>query len=236
MVADGNEKLGLKISQSFRSTEPGVRFDNNFMNKYPTISCKHCGKDFETQIKIDPAIYAMYPNLKVGHNTFTCPHCDNRAEYREQDFRYTESQVKELATFGKIVDAFIKTVEASDTPLKTASEILSELEASKQEGNVTNLKKSKRFAAFKKWLPDSPEKVAAYIVIAQVVIQLLTKEPNKPVDHITVINQIDQTVIFQLEEKLEKKAPKESNKRVGRLQPCHCGSGKKYKHCHGKII
>ncbi len=25
-------------------------------------------------------------------------------------------------------------------------------------------------------------------------------------------------------------------KKIGRNQPCHCGSGKKYKHCHGKIV
>ena len=25
------------------------------------------------------------------------------------------------------------------------------------------------------------------------------------------------------------------NKKIGRNEQCHCGSGKKYKHCHGKI-
>jgi preprotein translocase subunit SecA len=29
-------------------------------------------------------------------------------------------------------------------------------------------------------------------------------------------------------------APKnEEGKEIGRNDPCHCGSGKKYKHCHG---
>ncbi|MGE6101794.1 SEC-C metal-binding domain-containing protein [Aeromonas salmonicida] len=23
-------------------------------------------------------------------------------------------------------------------------------------------------------------------------------------------------------------------KKIGRNEPCHCGSGKKYKHCHGR--
>ncbi|WP_341535821.1 SEC-C metal-binding domain-containing protein, partial [Proteus mirabilis] len=26
-----------------------------------------------------------------------------------------------------------------------------------------------------------------------------------------------------------------SAKKVGRNEPCPCGSGKKYKHCHGKL-
>ncbi len=197
------------------------------MGKYPTLICKHCGEEFETQIKIDPAIYAMYPNLKVGHNTFTCPRCNTKADYTEQNFRYTESQATELATFGKIVKAFIETVEASGEPFKAASELLGELEAAKQKGNISDLKKSKRFAAFKKWLPDSPEKVAAYIVIAQVIVQLLTKEPDKPIDHTTIVNQIDQTVVIQLQDDPKKKA--------GRNEPCPCGSGKKYKQCHGKL-
>jgi len=24
--------------------------------------------------------------------------------------------------------------------------------------------------------------------------------------------------------------------KLGRNEPCYCGSGKKYKHCHGKIV
>jgi hypothetical protein len=205
------------------------------MGKYPTVRCKHCGKEFETQIKIDPAVYAMAPNLKVGHNTFTCPHCNQRADYSEHDFRYTQEQAGELATFGKIVKAFIDTVEASNEPLKAASELLGELEAAKDKGDTKNLQKSKRFSALRKWLPDTPEKVAAYIVIAQVIVQLLTKEPDKPIDQTTIINQIDQTVIIQLQKEPEKKVPIKKGKKIGVNEPCPCGSGKKFKHCHGKL-
>jgi preprotein translocase subunit SecA len=30
-------------------------------------------------------------------------------------------------------------------------------------------------------------------------------------------------------------APVREGPKIGRNDPCHCGSGKKYKHCHGKI-
>jgi preprotein translocase subunit SecA len=33
----------------------------------------------------------------------------------------------------------------------------------------------------------------------------------------------------------EKKQPIKVTKKPGRNEPCHCGSGKKYKHCHGKL-
>ena len=32
----------------------------------------------------------------------------------------------------------------------------------------------------------------------------------------------------------EKQAPVKVAKKVGRNEPCPCGSGKKYKNCHGK--
>jgi preprotein translocase subunit SecA len=35
--------------------------------------------------------------------------------------------------------------------------------------------------------------------------------------------------------KQEKIQPVRVEKKVGRNEPCPCGSGKKYKHCHGKI-
>jgi preprotein translocase subunit SecA len=33
---------------------------------------------------------------------------------------------------------------------------------------------------------------------------------------------------------MEKPRPVHVEKKVGRNEPCPCGSGKKYKHCHGK--
>ena len=40
----------------------------------------------------------------------------------------------------------------------------------------------------------------------------------------------------QLPEDQPKQQPfKRSEKKIGRNDPCHCGSGKKFKHCHGKL-
>lgn len=206
------------------------------MSDFPAIKCKNCGKTFETQIKIDPAIYAMYPNLAVGQNTFTCPHCEKQETYTEKDFEYTQKQANTLANFGKIVKAFVEVVEASSEPLKTATDILGDLENAKQKGDVAELKKSKLYSAFKKWIPDSPEKLAAYIVIIQVIINSLTNEPDKPLEQTTIINNIDQTVIMQIDDRQEKKSIELKKEKTGRNKPCPCGSGKKYKHCHGRLI
>ena len=165
------------------------------MAKYPSVICKKCGRAFESQIKIDPAVYAMAPNLIVGQNSFTCPHCNVVLSYSERDFQYTRDQANELDSFGKIVKNIINVVQQSENPLKRATEIFEEFEAAERTSSVEKLQISPVLRALKKWLPNTPEKIAAYIVILQIVIQLLTKEPERPVEHKTVINQYNHTII-----------------------------------------
>jgi hypothetical protein len=78
------------------------------MDKYPDVDCKRCGKRFETQVRVDPQIYALFPKLTIGVNTFTCPQCTATAEYSEDDFLYTTAQARELKEFGKTVAAFFE--------------------------------------------------------------------------------------------------------------------------------
>lgn len=146
----------------------------------------------------------MVPDISVGHNTFTCPHCDQRSDYSERDFQYTSEQADELANFGKIVKAFIDTVEKTGQPLQAASDLLSELEEAKEKGDASGLRKSKKFSFLKKWLPDSPEKIAAYIVIVTAIIQLLTEESVTKIDQTIIMNRIDQTVIIQIQDIVKK--------------------------------
>lgn len=188
------------------------------MGQYPAVECKVCGQEFESQIKIDPAIYAMAPTLRIGQNTFTCPHCNAKADYSERDFRYTSAQTLELASFGKIVQAFVDHVQSSDKPLEVASDLLGELERAKAKNDVAGLQESSKLSKIRKWLPDSPEKIAAYIAIAHVIVQLLTREPNVKIEYNTVIHQINQTVVVQ-EPKNDTKGPSTSTApKTGRSQ------------------
>lgn len=202
------------------------------MPTYPIVVCKNCGCTFESQIKIDPAVYAMCPNLKVGNNNFTCPHCNAVHSYSEKDFQYTRVQAKELASLGKIVQNIINVVQQSDNPLKRATEMFEEFETAKKAGSVEKLHESPWLKALQKWLPDTPEKLAAYIVIIQIIIQLLTREPERPVEFNTVINQYYQTSIDKTANPRDEfLIPKQ---KIGRNDLCPCGSGIKFKKCHGK--
>ena len=42
-------------------------------------------------------------------------------------------------------------------------------------------------------------------------------------------------VVQEEQEKQSKKIPVEKKQKISRNAPCTCGSGKKYKHCHGKV-
>ncbi len=44
-----------------------------------------------------------------------------------------------------------------------------------------------------------------------------------------------QEVSPQAEEQTKQEPFKRTEKKLGRNDPCHCGSGKKFKHCHGKL-
>ena len=47
------------------------------------------------------------------------------------------------------------------------------------------------------------------------------------------LKEVEKPIIANDSDKVKKSAPKKVNK-VGRNQPCPCGSGKKYKQCCGK--
>ena len=54
------------------------------------------------------------------------------------------------------------------------------------------------------------------------------------IDLITIL--INLRIVAQPMEDVEKKeTPIMSKKKMKRNEPCHCGSGKKYKHCHGSL-
>jgi len=201
------------------------------MSNYPSVICKHCAEAFESQIKIDPAIYAMAPKLAVGNNTFTCPACDQRATYSELDFIYTKSQVVELASFGKVVKAIAEVVDSSSEPLKVASDLLSKFEEAKSNNDSGIFLSSPSLKFLKKWIPDTPEKLAAYVVIGQLIFQLVTKQPDKPIEYNTVINQFNETYFVESSQQNNF----EIKGKIGRNEKCPCGSDKKYKNCHGKV-
>lgn len=73
-------------------------------------------------------------------------------------------------------------------------------------------------------------------------IQQYTQTPTMNEDklqyhHEDLLNELEQETVTQGEQEVAPTQPyvRESPK-IGRNESCHCGSGKKYKHCHGKAV
>ncbi|MBT8123366.1 MAG: SEC-C domain-containing protein [Gammaproteobacteria bacterium] len=50
-----------------------------------------------------------------------------------------------------------------------------------------------------------------------------------------ILHPEQQEVVPKVEEQVKQEPYKRKDKKLGRNDPCHCGSGKKFKQCHGKL-
>ena len=116
-------------------------------------------------------------------------HLDFHLLHQFSNERRSKDILKQFLS-SRAVAAFIDEVQASDQPLKVASELLQELEKQQEKNNSSKVKVSKESEFLKKWTPDSPEKILVYILIVKEIIQFLTVEPDKRLDQTTIINNI----------------------------------------------
>ena len=81
-------------------------------------------------------------------------------------------------------------------------------------------------------LPKTRTDLYAFIAI---IITLLVSQSSSEEPQNIEINNVINNIYQQLPAVPDSKQPAQS-KKIGRNEPCPCGSGKKYKHCHGKVI
>jgi hypothetical protein len=127
----------------------------------------------------------------------------------------------------------------SDEPLATATTFLADLKDARARNDPSLLGQSPTWDSIKRWLPDSPEKLAAWIIVLEFIISSLTKAPEHNITKKEIINSFNQTIPMLVFEQttspptlhnIDKAAPKPK-----RNAPYLCGSGKKYKHCCGRL-
>lgn len=83
------------------------------------------------------------------------------------------------------------------------------------------------FAMFEHMVASIEDDVAKYVLKSEIQNNL---EREEVVQGQTTAHQPQEGD----EEKTVKKKPVRKVVDIGRNSPCHCGSGKKYKNCHGK--
>ena len=140
------------------------------------MQCKNCLRVFSSGINIGSGA-----TVTLVGNTSQCPFCGSFENIPDGTFRGT-------------VEGIVQVLEQSENPLKRSGELLDALERVKSQEDLKRIKSSPKWSAFKKWLPDSPEKIAAYIAIIYTIVQLLTKEPKMSIQYNIFIEQYNQVV------------------------------------------
>lgn len=97
-------------------------------------------------------------------------------------------------TFRSTVQGLLTKIQYSSNPLREASQLFEELQQSKKDPTIS--KSSALLRKYEKWLPNTPEKIAAYIAIVYTLIQLLGRSPNSKIEYNDYfINEYNQTVL-----------------------------------------
>ena len=68
----------------------------------------------------------------------------------------------------------IALVKESRTPLEDVREILTALKEVSETMNYRSLESNPKYSKLRKWIPDTPEKLAAYATLIALVIQLIS--------------------------------------------------------------
>ena len=123
-------------------------------------------------------------------------------------------------TFQATVDGVASLLLKSQNPLQEVSGILETLEDSRRQESIEPLRSKPWYLAFKKWLPDTPEKIAAYLTIYAAIHQILTKDPSQHIEYNpTFIEQYNQTIIYNTvpadAKQPENKKPQKGSKGFG---------------------
>lgn len=140
-----------------------------------SLQCKQCNRVYSSGINL-----GIGTTVTLKGNLSQCPYCGSMESIPD-------------GTFKGAVEGIVKLLDQSENPLSTAKDLLEALERSKNSNDLDKLKESSKYFKFKKWLPDTPEKIAAYIAIIYTIIQLLLHEPMVHIEYnqqfINIYNQ-----------------------------------------------
>ena len=109
------------------------------------LQCQNCHRLF-------PSGFSVGASTKFNGCISQCPFCKSLESIPDGEFKTN-------------VSGLITILQKSSNPQAEIEEVLSELNKIKTNRDVENIKKQYRFKKFKDWLPDTPEKIAAYIYI-----------------------------------------------------------------------
>ncbi|WP_088033548.1 SEC-C metal-binding domain-containing protein [Evansella clarkii] len=184
--------------------------------------CDDCGAVFPSGIGGDGGSIITLGNNKSG----PCPNCNGMGSVLDGTFRLAsgalevltapQRTVEELKRLSQVLN---KAKEQRITPEEFKSEVENELP---------------QFSGLLDYLPKNrSERINAFyffISTLLTIISIILSNQNGGGDQIEINNNIEVNQVIN-NIYIQNELP---NEKIGRNEPCYCGSGIKYKKCHGK--
>jgi hypothetical protein len=143
------------------------------------LQCSRCATIFSSGMAVSNGGTIAFENCYAQ-----CPRCGSLESIPDGLFQET-------------VEGIARLLRKSQNPLQEVGEILGALKDSSLQGSVSPLQSKPWYLTFKKWLPDTPEKIAAYVTIFAAMHQILTRNPSQHIEYSpTFIEQYNQTIIY----------------------------------------
>ncbi len=184
--------------------------------------CDDCGAIFSSGIVAENALHIQFSNCRSG----PCPNCGGMGHVPDGIFNFIGNAIEFLSGPTRSADELQK--------LATLLKNVQKEQISLEEFSTTVSNELSELGPITKLLTENRNDLYQIIIILLMLIQILLSGNLFKKDSFSG-NERDQ-LIWQAVEKSysKKKVDTYPNKEVGRNEPCYCGSGIKYKKCHGK--
>ncbi len=184
--------------------------------------CDTCGTPFPSGFSFENATNITLSGNKSG----PCPKCGGMGHIPDGVFNFIGSTIE-------ILSAPQRTVEE----LSRLAQILHDAKSRQQstEQVATKIKEElPELSSIADLLPKNRGELYGFLAVILAAIQLFTQSP-KPSQNITInVSQVIEQTLANAPTEKPKPQVSIPSKKVGRNDPCPCGSGIKYKKCHGK--
>lgn len=196
------------------------------MPEMPAI-CDTCGTIFRSGFSFGSSFGVLLRGNKSG----PCPRCGDMGHVPDGLYNFVGDVIQVLSAPARTIDELRRLediLRRARAAQKTQDEVAEEIR--KEVPSLTPL------AAL---LPRNRSELYTFLALVASAVQLiLTLQPqasgNVTIQNVTINpTQVIEQTIIQASPAAAAAPP--SKPTTARNDPCPCGSGKKYKHCHGKI-
>lgn len=182
--------------------------------------CDNCGAIFPSTYEVNNSTNITFSGCASG----PCPACGHMGHIPDGVYNFIGNTIELLSGPARTV-AELQRLAAI---LKNAKE----KQSSHQEISKEIDKELPELSSLKDILPKTRTELYAFIAIVISVIALLANQPQSKEPQKIEVNNVINNIYQQLPQTPETKNPiQKKSKKVGRNEPCPCGSGKKYKKC-----